>query len=134
MYPNLDWANRQECSDRARREYERERLIAWTLDAVSEQMQEAGITKAEVARRLETSRANVTQVLAGSRNATLGTISDFAWACGMRAIVKFEPLRSGAFISQPVTQVAPRSKVVAITSKTVNGEQMPFPDLASAQK
>jgi hypothetical protein len=111
MFPNQDWANRQECSDEARREHERERLVLWTLDAIADQMMDAGMSKADVARKLETSRANVTQVLSGSRNATLGTVADFAWACGMRAVVKFEPLRSGAFISQPVVQVSSKPKV-----------------------
>lgn len=111
MFPNQDWAHRQECTDEARREHERERLIAWTLDAIADQMVEAGLSKADVARRLDTSRAHVTQVLSGSRNATLSTVADFAWACGKRAVVKFEPLRTGAFISQPAVQVSSRPKV-----------------------
>ncbi len=114
MNQNLEWIGRQECSDEARREYEAERLIAWTLDAISEKMVEAGLSKADVARKLGTSRAHVTQVLSGSRNATLKTVSDLAWACGMRSVVKLEPLRNGAFISQPAVQVTPRAKIVSI--------------------
>ncbi len=102
MTPNELWASRQESSEDARREFERERLMVWTLDALAELIQEADISRADLARKLGTSRAHVTQVFAGSRNVTLSTISDFAWACGKRAVVKFEPLRSGQFISHPM--------------------------------
>lgn len=114
---NGEWVARQEESDEARRGYERERLILWTLDSICDLMSNAGMSKADIARRLETSRSNVTQLLSGSRNATLGTISDFAWACGKRAVVKFEPLRNGQFISQPVSSVYTRPKVVKLWAK-----------------
>lgn len=99
---NESWVGRQEESDEARREYERERLQVWTLDSIAEMMTAAGISKADIARALGTSRSHVTQVFSGSRNATLGTVSDLAWACGKRAVVRFEPLRFGQFIPAPV--------------------------------
>ena len=99
---NNQWAKRQECTEEDRREYERERLLAWTADALAEMMEDGGMSKADLARRLGASRAHITQVLSGSRNATLSTVADFAWALGKRAVVKFEPLRAGHFISSPV--------------------------------
>jgi len=114
MMPNADWIARQEDCEDSRREYERERLIVWTLDSLADLLQEEKITKADVARRLGTSRAHVTQIFTGSRNATLATVSDLAWACGKRAIVKFEPLRSGQFISQPTSLVSTRPNVVKL--------------------
>lgn len=105
MSANKAWAARQEQSAETRREYERERLMLWTLDSIAELMADSGLTKADVARKIKTSRSHLTQVFSGSRNATLGTISDLAWACGQRAVVKFEPLRSGEFISAPVQLV-----------------------------
>jgi transcriptional regulator with XRE-family HTH domain len=118
MTPNELWASRQECSEEARREFERERLMMWTLDALADIMQETGITKADLARKLGTSRAHVTQVFSGSRNATLSTVSDLAWACGKRAVVKFEPLRSGQFISHPVNlQSSLKPRVVVLAPK-----------------
>lgn len=111
MMPNADWIARQEDCEDSRREYERERLIIWTLDSLADLLQEGGITKADVARRLGTSRAHITQLFSGSRNATLSTVSDVAWACGKRALVKFEPLRSGQFISQPTSLVSTKSNV-----------------------
>jgi hypothetical protein len=118
MNPNEAWANRQESSEEARREYERERLILWTLDSLADLMVEADCSKADVARKLGTSRSHITQVFSGSRNATLSTVADLAWACGKRAIVKFEPLRSGQFISQPVVlQQSVKPRIVQMDSR-----------------
>lgn len=115
MTPNERWASRNEATDDALRESERERLALWTLDAIAELMQEAGISKADIARKLGTSRSHVTQVFAGSRNPTLSTIADLAWACGKRAIVKFEPMKPTAFISQPiVSQTIPRLRLIYV--------------------
>lgn len=117
--PNEQWAERQECSEEARREFERERLMVWTLDSLAELMEDTGISRADLARKLGTSRAHITQVFAGTRNATLSTVADLAWACGKRAVVKFEPLRSGQFISHPM-QLSPqlkRAKIVVLAPK-----------------
>jgi transcriptional regulator with XRE-family HTH domain len=81
-------------------------------------MVEADCSKADVARKLGTSRSHITQVFSGSRNATLSTVADLAWACGKRAIVKFEPLRSGQFISQPVVlQQSVKPRIVQMDSR-----------------
>lgn len=123
MVPNHEWTERQECTDEARRDYECERLIAWTLDAIAERMEAQGITKADMARKLGCSRAHVTQVMSGSRNATLRTIAEFAWACGLRAVMQLEPLRSGPFISQPAALVSPRGQVVPFSRWRVSSEE-----------
>jgi 3-oxoacyl-(acyl-carrier-protein) synthase len=127
MVPNEAWAQRQERTEEARRGYERERLILWTLDSVAELLADAGVSKADVARKLGTSRAHVTQVFSGSRNVTLNTISDLAWACGKRAVVRFEPLRSGEYISQPMVLRSTQARIVSMESR-----QMPGPMYAAA--
>lgn len=114
MMSNADWIARQEDCEESRREYERERLIVWTLDSIADLMQESKMSKADLARALGTSRANITQLFSGSRNATLATVSDLAWACGKRATVRFEPLRNGQFLSQPATLVSTKSTVVKL--------------------
>lgn len=106
MNTNESWTARQNESDDARREYERERLAIWALDEISEAMEKANLSKADIARVLGTSRSHITQVFSGSRNVTLGTLSDLAWACGFRAAVKLEPLRIGAFTSSPVIEIS----------------------------
>ena len=101
MAPNEFWIERNESTDELRREAERERLVLWAIDEIAGLMEESGVSKADMARKLEKSRAYITQVFSGSRNPTLATISDLAWACGQRAVVKFEPLKPVAFTSQP---------------------------------
>lgn len=105
MTPNELWIERNESTDELRREAERERLALWAIDEIAGLMGESGISKAEMARKLEKSRAYISQVFSGSRNPTLATLSDLAWACGHRAVVKFEPLKSTAFISQPTVSL-----------------------------
>lgn len=123
MVPNQEWIARQERSEEARREYEIERFIAWTLDGVAARMESLGLTKADVARKLGKSRSHVTQVLSGSRNATLSTVAELAWACGLRAAVGFEPLRSGQFISQPAALVSPKANVVQFSRRVPTAEE-----------
>jgi transcriptional regulator with XRE-family HTH domain len=102
---NSGWAERQAANPEARRAYERERLALWALEAISIAMERGNISKADLARKLGVSRAYITQVLSGSRNMTLNTLADLAWACNSRAQVKVEPLRKEPFISSPVQVV-----------------------------
>lgn len=51
-----------------------EGLVFHTLDTLCEFMERQGVTRAELARRLGTSRANITQLLRG-RNVTLRTVA-----------------------------------------------------------
>src|SRR5215469_17112546 len=123
MNINQEWINRQTESNESRRTYERERLSMWVLDDIAEAMEKDGISKADLARTLGTSRSYVTQVFAGTRNITLGTLADFAWACGRRASVKFEPLRFGDFISSPVMVVEPVRTTVVDLTQAANGDE-----------
>ncbi len=52
-------------------------------------MQEKGIKKADLARMLKTSPANVTQVLNGNRNLTLDTLCEIALSLGTKVQVTF---------------------------------------------
>jgi transcriptional regulator with XRE-family HTH domain len=118
MSGNEEWSARQDRSEEDRKGYERERLILWTLDSLSELIADSGMSRADIARKLGTSRANLTQIFSGSRNATLGTVADLAWACGKRAVIRFEPLRNGNFISSPVRMVDNRPKIVPMSPET----------------
>lgn len=119
MFNNEEWTQRQEASEADRREYERERLILWTTEQLSELMIKMNVTKADLARKLGTSRAHITQMLSGSRNVTLNTLADAAWALGQRASVRMEPLREGAFISSPVVPVWRGTPTVVMMSEEV---------------
>ncbi len=67
-----------------KRIFEQEALAFQATEVISELMAAAGVTKAELARRLGTSRAFVTQTLSGSRNLTLHTLADVAFVLGSR--------------------------------------------------
>ena len=90
------WIDRQTRTPEARRLYEQERLVLWVSEALAQAMAESGLSKADLAERLGTSRAHITQVLSGSRNMTLRTMADLAWACNQRAEVHMEPLEGMA--------------------------------------
>lgn len=102
---NNSWIARQNQTPEARREYERERLVAWVFERIAEAMDSAGKTKADLARALGTSRGYITQLLNGHPNVTLKTLSDMAWACDSRMTVNIEPLRDGEFIATPACVV-----------------------------
>jgi antitoxin component HigA of HigAB toxin-antitoxin module len=59
-----------------KRLFEQERVIFDVTELISKLMEEQGVTKAELARRLNTSKANITQMLDGRRNMTLRSITD----------------------------------------------------------
>ncbi len=94
---NEAWIARQTATPEARRRYEEERLILWTTEAIWEAMEVQGLTRATLAERLGTSRANVTQLLSGSRNMTLRSLARLAHACGLRAELELEELADSLF-------------------------------------
>ncbi len=118
MSANREWIDRQQKTTERRRDYEYERLAIWVLDELYEAMERSDLTKADIARALGTSRANITQIFSGSRNLTLRTLSDLAWACGVRLCLKTEPLRTGDYISSPVMVVEPKRRVVNFKETT----------------
>lgn len=74
-----------------RQHYEREALALQASELIFELMEQEGMTKAELAERIGTSRAYVTQVLNGSRNMTIHTLADLAFATGCK--IRLEPSR-----------------------------------------
>jgi transcriptional regulator with XRE-family HTH domain len=78
-----------EKSTDTRRLLRKEQLILDVTTTFYEQMEAQRITKADLARRLGKSAGFVTQLLAGDRNLTLGTIADLADALNGRLKVRF---------------------------------------------
>lgn len=84
-------------SDNAKeRDYQRlveqETLIFEATELLSELIEDSGVTRKELADKLGRSKGFVTQVLAGTRNMTLRTLSDFAFALEHRIAVGAAPL------------------------------------------
>jgi hypothetical protein len=88
------WLAAQLSDMETRRQYERERLVVATANQIGQMMRDLELSRAELAKRLDRSRAYVTQVLAGDRNLTLRSLSDLGWAMGQRVELQFSPLSS----------------------------------------
>lgn len=74
------FAQGTEFSRAEERAFAREDLIYNVTEDVLVVMEELGVSKKELARRLGRSRSFVTQLLDGARNMTLGTLSDICFA------------------------------------------------------
>ena len=73
-----------------RRRLRQEGLIVDVTEALSEMLEQEGITKAELARRLGKTKATMTDLFSGKTNLTLRTIADVADALGFRWRIAFE--------------------------------------------
>lgn len=81
---------RMEADPRLRPGLRREELILEVTEAIAQAMQKAGVSQTELATRLGKTRGHVSQLLAGGRNLTLGTIAEVADALGYRAEVRLQ--------------------------------------------
>ena len=70
-----------------------EELILDVTDRLTQALDNAGITKGELAERLGKSLGFVSQVFGGGRNLTLRTVSDIAAALSLRPTLQFVPDR-----------------------------------------
>lgn len=129
---NENWITRQTVSDEARRSYEQERLIIHTLEHISDALTEANVSRAQLAEALGTSKAYVTQLFNGQRNVTLRTLADLGWACGVRATISTEPLRSGEFVDTPVRLVSPTKPRLSIESSDPQDRTAPESEVLAA--
>jgi antitoxin component HigA of HigAB toxin-antitoxin module len=67
-----------------------ELLITEVTEAIWEVMENAGITKSELASRMGATKGYVSQVLNGARNMTLRTLSDICFALGRQPQIRVE--------------------------------------------
>lgn len=79
------------------------RLVTNVTEDLLIQMERKQLTAAEVARMLGKSRSNVSQMLSGTRNMTLRTISDLAHIVGLQAYVSFSRVPVGRVNRPAVT-------------------------------
>ena len=66
------------------------------LEALAEEHEKRGLTRAEIARILGTDKASITKKLTGTRNMTIESIADFAFAMGRDDIQISFPARVSA--------------------------------------
>ena len=62
--------------------FQQERVIMEVTELICALMEEEHVFKADLAKRLNTSKANVTQMLDGRRNMTIRTVSDVLFHLG----------------------------------------------------
>lgn len=82
------------------REMACERLIFNATEDLLLAMQDANISQSELAKKLGKSKAHVCQLLDGTRNMTLKTLSDMAYALG--SVAKVVILRGGVDVSHVI--------------------------------
>jgi transcriptional regulator with XRE-family HTH domain len=73
--------------------FDQERLIVETTEEIWAVMNQQGVHKAELAKNLDRSKAYISQVLSGTRNMTLRTLSDIARALGHAVEIRFADRR-----------------------------------------
>jgi transcriptional regulator with XRE-family HTH domain len=74
-----------------RPEFWEEGAILDFTEALWDAMEERGVTRSELARRLGTSQAYITRVLSGHANLTLKSMSKLAVALGLQLDVSLSP-------------------------------------------
>jgi transcriptional regulator with XRE-family HTH domain len=79
---SLFYSDNKKFSKAEEKAFAREELIYNVTEDLLIAMEDAGISKAELARKLSKGRAFVSQILSGQRNMTLGTLSDICHAIG----------------------------------------------------
>jgi transcriptional regulator with XRE-family HTH domain len=104
-----NWIEQLTNTPAKRSAFEQELAVANATELLSRLLEERGMSKAELARALGTSRANVTSLLNGSRNMTVRTMAAVAAALGVRITFRDESLLAGEFIVAEPPQRAPRA-------------------------
>jgi ribosome-binding protein aMBF1 (putative translation factor) len=72
--------------------YDQEVLRSDISDQIVCLMESQGITKAELARRLKTSKAYITKILQGNANFTLDSLAQISRALGCKYVARIVPL------------------------------------------
>lgn len=96
MDERREWETRIQNDPEMRQYYYQEKLILEVTELICELMEQKGINKAELARKLGRSKSNVTQLLDGTTNMTLRTVSDTLLALDSKLAVSLVPLESAS--------------------------------------
>tara|TARA_B100000767_G_scaffold270445_1_gene294111 strand:- start:625 stop:1023 length:399 start_codon:yes stop_codon:yes gene_type:complete len=76
-----------------KKDYLRQNLIFNTTEEILLVLENLGISRRDLAGRLKKSPAHVSQVLSGTRNLTLGTLSDICYELGCEPTIKVTSTR-----------------------------------------
>lgn len=81
-------------SEEGRRLYKQEELLTRIAVQLDRMLEEAGVSRTELASRLNVTKGSVSQALAGNRNLTLRKLSDLFFALGYSVAVLPAPLEA----------------------------------------
>ena len=76
----------------AQKLYEEEGLVLAVTEAICERMQKQGIKRVDLAKKMGVDKSYITNLLNGSSNMTLKTISDVLFCLDSKARILVEPL------------------------------------------
>lgn len=93
--PPNHWIRRQLPRGTSLRAFAEDEAISALTSAVQSTIDDAGLTRAEVARVLGTTKSYISQVLNGSTNMTLKTLGALLWAAG-REVAELRTTELGA--------------------------------------
>ena len=79
-------------TDEGMRLFQQEGLILEVTELIYKLMEEKNISKADIAEKLGVSRGHITQLLDGTRNMTLKTVSDIMWVFDYTLHIRVESL------------------------------------------
>lgn len=114
-----------------------ERLIVAVTEAIAEAMARKGVTKAALAESLGCSKAHVSKLLGGSRNMTLRTLADIAYALEVEPSFRLAPSRlhrrsddddwhTDPNLVGKVVRLCPDNKAAAIAANDDEGWSQPL--------
>jgi len=109
-----------------------ETLIAEAAEALWGALERAGINKSELAERLGTTKGYVSQILSGSRNMTLRTLSDICFVLGAKPHVALdiESDEGWRLVEEGAAAFVPRRRHLRLA--TDNGVVLPSADWCEA--
>ena len=119
--PSTDYELFEQSSDHNRRLLREEELILEVTEAVNVVMQEEGISKAQLAKRLGKTKGLISQLLSGGRNLTLRTLAGLVDALGYRVTITVSKDRD----SRSVGSESPDLRVINIESWPSPWSQLP---------
>jgi transcriptional regulator with XRE-family HTH domain len=106
-----------------RRVFEREALSLEATELIAALMEQGGVNRTELAKKLESSKAHVSQVLTGSRNMTLHTLADYLFALGHRAQIDAFPLEPRLTMQRASYQIKGRPWTLLCPNKIGRPEE-----------
>jgi len=113
-------------TDEGMRLFQQEGLILEVTELIYKLMEEKKISKADLSKKLDTGKGHITQLLDGTRNMTLRTISDFMWALGCSMHVAAEPLN---IESRPAQIIKEASEDWGFSTIKLNDNEFQFDNL-----